>query len=65
MQRVPAPWVLKQPPDARDDYAGLLVPPARQEYPDTSAYTDPEIVWRMNNEHHVGFIVKSPDPARV
>ena len=54
-----------QPPAARGDYAGLLVSLARQEYPDTSAYTDPEIVWRMHKEHHVGFIVKSADPARV
>ena len=38
----------------------------RQEHPDTSAYNDPEIVWRMNEKkHHVGLIVKSPDAARV
>jgi biotin carboxylase len=49
----------------RSDYAGLLVSLARQEVPDTSAYTDPEIVWRINKPHHVGFIVRSPDPARV
>ena len=28
-------------------------------------YTEPEIVWRMNKDHHVGFIVKSSHPARV
>ena len=39
---------------------------ARQEHPDTSAYNDPEIVWRLTDkEHHVGMIVKSPDPKRV
>jgi len=54
-----------EPPVARTDYAGLLVSLARQEHPDTSSYTDSEIVWRMNKEHHVGFIVKSADPARV
>ncbi len=54
-----------EPPAAREDYAGLLISLARQEYPDTTAYTDPEIVWRMHTEHHVGFIVKSADPARV
>ncbi len=54
------------PPVPRRDSAGLLVSLARQEYPDTSAYNDPEIVWRMKDKkHHVGLIVKSPDPKRV
>ena len=51
---------------SRNDYAGLLISLARQEWPDTSAYTDPEIVWRMNDkEHHVGMIVRSQDSNRV
>ena len=55
-----------KPPTPRNDSAGLLISLARQEQPDTSAYNDPEIVWRMNEKkHHVGLIVKSPDPARV
>ncbi len=53
------------PPVPRGDYAGLLVSLARQEYPDTSQFDDPEIVWRMNKEHHVGLIVRSPSVARV
>jgi biotin carboxylase len=53
------------PPEPRNDYAGLLVSLARQEHPDTSAYNDPEIVWRMDREHHVGLIVKSPSPVRI
>ena len=52
-------------PAPANDYAGLLVSLARQEHPDTSAFTDPEIVWRMNKEHHVGLIVKSPSAERV
>ncbi len=55
-----------QPPTPRKDSAGLLVSLARQEHPDTSSYNDPEIVWRMTEKkHHVGLIVKSPDPQRV
>ena len=55
-----------QPPTPRNDSAGLLISLARQEQPDTSAYNDPEIVWRMSDKkHHVGLIVKSPDPKRV
>ncbi|MGA9565159.1 MAG: ATP-grasp domain-containing protein [Candidatus Korobacteraceae bacterium] len=49
----------------RHDFAGLLISLARQEHPDTSAYADPEIVWRMKKEHHAGLIVRSPDEARV
>ncbi len=54
------------PPVPRNDCAGLLISLSRQERPDTSAYNDPEIVWRMDDKpHHVGLIVKSPSPARV
>ena len=53
-------------PTPREDYAGLLVSLSKQQHPDTSGYTDPEIVWRMNDkEHHVGLIVRSPSAARV
>lgn len=53
------------PPARRDDYAGLLVSLARQEWPDTSAYSDPEVVWRMTKKQHVGMIVASHTPDRV
>jgi hypothetical protein len=49
----------------RQDYAGLLVSLARQERPDTSTYNDPELVWRMDKPHHVGFIVRSAQLKRV
>jgi len=58
----------KQPytlPATRKDYAGVIVSLARQEEPDTSAYTDPEIVYRAKKYHHAGFIVKSANPVRV
>lgn len=54
-----------RPPEPKQDYAGLLVSLARQEHPDTAAYTDPEIVWRMDKEHHAGLLVKSPSAGRV
>jgi biotin carboxylase len=55
-----------QAPRPTQDAAGLLVSLAKQECPDTSAYNDAEIVWRMNTKkHHVGLIVKSPNPVRV
>lgn len=52
-------------PKARTDTAGILVSLARQEWPDTSSFSDPEIAWRMKKAHHVGLVVKSSDPARV
>jgi biotin carboxylase len=54
-----------QLPPVRADYAGLIVSLARQEWPDTSAYNDPEIVWRLDKPSHAGLIVRSNDPARV
>ena len=53
------------PPEPRQDYAGVLVSLARQEWPDTSAYTDPEIVFRLPKRHHAGLIVTSPHPERI
>lgn len=54
-----------QPPGLNGVYGGLIVSLARQEYPDTSAYQDPEIVWRLTRRHHVGLLVASPDYDRV
>ncbi len=52
-------------PPTRDEYAGLLVSLARQESPDMSVFSDPEVVWRLEKKHHVGLIVRSPSPSRV
>jgi len=50
---------------AHDEYGGIILSLARQEWPDTSAYTDAEIVYRVRKPHHVGLVVRSPDYARV
>jgi biotin carboxylase len=49
----------------RKDYAGIILSLARQEYPDTTAYNDPEIVYRVKKKHHAGLIVRSPKLERV
>jgi biotin carboxylase len=54
-----------QLPATRRDSAGVILSLARQEHPDTSAYTDPEIVYRVNKYHHAGFILQSPSADRV
>ncbi len=56
------PYELKKPNSL---YSGIIVSLARQEWPDTSAYNDPEIVWRINKHHHAGLIVASKDHRRV
>ena len=53
------------PPPLRSDYAGLLVSLARQEWPDTGSFQEPEIVWRLKKKNHVGFVVCSPSSERV
>ena len=58
----------KQPyqlPQTRNDYAGVILSLARQEHPDTSRYTNPEIVYRISKYHHAGFVLKSPEPQRI
>ena len=52
-------------PEMRPEYAGLLVSLARQESPDLSGFTDPEVVWRLRKPHHAGLIVRSPSLSRV
>lgn len=54
-----------QLPAARHDYAGIALALARQEWPDTSAYDDPEIVYRVNKRHHAGLIVRSAEYGRI
>ncbi len=56
------PYQLPQP---NHDYGGVILSLARQERPDTSAYADPEIVYRVTKYHHAGFILKSPKPERI
>ena len=56
------PYELKEPTDL---YSGIIISLARQEWPDTSGYTDSEIVWRMNKRHHAGLIVAAQEPERV
>lgn len=52
-------------PRVVDRYAGLVLTLAKQEWPDMSGYTDPEIVYRIKKAHHAGLIVASPEEPRV
>ena len=52
-------------PAVQNRSAALLLTLARQDAPDTSAYADPEIVFRVTKPNHAGLIVASQDQARV
>jgi biotin carboxylase len=54
-----------EPSSLQEAYAGVVLSLARQEWPDTSAYTDPEIVMRVRRLHHAGLIVAAPRHERV
>lgn len=49
----------------RKEYAGIILSLAKQEYPDTSAYEDEEIISRVKKLHHAGLIVRAPRLERV
>ena len=49
----------------RNEYAGIVLSLSKQEIPDTSAYDDPEIVYRIKKHHHAGLIVRSTKLERV
>ena len=54
-----------EPQPLREEYGGIVLSLARQEWPDTANYTDREIVYRVRKAHHVGLVVRSPNQARV
>jgi biotin carboxylase len=58
----------KQPyhlPPLHEDFAGVIVSLARQQEPDTSGYSDEEIVYRISKYHHAGFVLKSSLANRI
>ncbi|HVQ39012.1 MAG TPA: ATP-grasp domain-containing protein [Pyrinomonadaceae bacterium] len=50
---------------SRNEYAGIILSLAKQEFPDTTAYKEPEIVYRVKKLHHAGLIVRSRQLERV
>jgi predicted ATP-grasp superfamily ATP-dependent carboligase len=49
----------------RREHAGIILSLAKQEFPDTSAYDDPEIAYRVKKRNHAGLIVRSKSHDRV
>ncbi len=54
-----------EPPHPKEDHAGIVVSLSRFQHPDTAAFSDPEIVWRLQKDYHIGMIVRSGSRERV
>lgn len=54
-----------QLPRVRKEYAGIIISLSRHQWPDMSPFDDPEVVWALEEEYHVGCIVQSPRRERV
>jgi hypothetical protein len=52
-------------PIPRKEYAGIITSLTRQQNPDYSNFTDPEIVWKMDKDYHISLIVKSKNRQSV
>jgi biotin carboxylase len=52
-------------PAHRRHYAGIVLTLARQEWPDMSGYSDPEVVTTIRKPHHAGVILGGADPQRI
>ncbi len=52
-------------PRIRKEYAGILISLANQPHPDMSFFECPELVWKMEEEYHIGLIIRSEDRSRI
>jgi hypothetical protein len=52
-------------PPLKQHYGGVVTSLCRFEKPDTSSFTDPEIVHRLDMKNHIGFVVAADSPERV
>ena len=52
-------------PACREDHAGVVISLAKQEWPDSAQFADPEIAYRVIKRHHIGFVLAAPDHDRV
>lgn len=52
-------------PKVKKEHAGIVVSLSRYQNPDNSSFTDKEIWWRLEMEHHIGMIVKAKKREKV
>lgn len=52
-------------PKVKKGYAGIVLTLSKQEHPDLSSFSDPEVCFKVPLEYHAGLIVKSDQQERV
>lgn len=52
-------------PPLKQQYGGVVMSLSRYETPDSSPFTDPEIVYRVDLKNHIGLVVASESPERI
>jgi hypothetical protein len=54
-----------QLPIVKNNFAGLVVSLSRFTHPDYSPFIEPELVWRLQKDQHVGMIITSDNQQRI
>ena len=52
-------------PPVDDFYSGIIISLSSYQWPDYAPFNDPEVIWKMDEEYHVGLIVRSSKRERV
>ena len=52
-------------PKVEKSYSGILISLSSRQWPNMDVFNDKEIVWKMNEEYHVGLIVKAKSRDKV
>jgi biotin carboxylase len=52
-------------PKVEDNYSGIIISLTSMQCPDYQPFNDPEIVWKMDDDYHIGIIVKSKSREKV
>jgi hypothetical protein len=52
-------------PKVENYYSGIVISLSSHQFPDYAPFNDPEIVWKMNDEYHIGLIVRSKSREKV
>jgi hypothetical protein len=52
-------------PEVKNDYAGLVVSLSRYTHPDYSPFNEPELVWNLQKNQHIGMIITSDKRQRI
>ncbi|HQN57986.1 MAG TPA: ATPase, partial [Saprospiraceae bacterium] len=52
-------------PKKDKSYSGIIISLSKYEHPDYSDFDEPEVVWKLDMEYHIGVIVKSKNHKRI